>query len=294
MRLATRKFTTATLIASISASSTLMVGCETQFGQAVEETWDEMGNVGKTAVIGIGTFFGAWALGMDPEDAAILAGVVAGITFVTLTVMDQYEATEEDEQVMEQEYENRRETMTNAERTVIANEGAKLAVKVGETETSILVMIVDAETGESVDGQVYEIAKSEVENLETLEDVQDTLEEREDVTEEQEEALSTETVEEVAGPTPTPPNNGQDTNTPPRHGYGPTGIASGSDDTPDVGPGPTEQPDPVDNPPVVDSGDNTSPTPGPNANPNPQNQPQVNAEDIRFGRIGSENVIFRL
>lgn len=289
MRLATRKFTTATLIASISVSSTLMVGCETQFGQAVEETWDEMGNVGKTAVIGLGTFFGAWALGMDPEDAAILAGVVAGITFVTLTVMDQYEASEEEEQVMEQEYENRRETMTNAERTVIANEGAKLAVKVGETQTTILVMIVDAETGESVDGQVYEIAKSEVENLETLEDVQDTLDDREGVTDEQEEALSTEPAE----PAPRLANNdAPNTDPPPRHGYGPTGTPSGNndtpDDTPDIDPGPTN------NPPVVDSGDSTGPTPGPNANPDPQNQPQVDAQDIRFGRIGSENVIFRL
>lgn len=226
-----RKCTTAVLVASISASSLLSVGC----GTWVEETWNNMGDEVKALLIGGGAFAIAWAAGMDPGEAAIVGAVVGGVTYVGIKVYKSREASREDAQVAEVQYQERVEDLTYGERTIIQEEQAKIAVIVGEDPDAgtVDIMLKDPDTGKFVDETVYTLKKEDIEGLKSLEDIQEELEQKPNVTPKQRESLSTKRVIEVE---PTSPED---------------------------------------------------PTP-------PPRNPEPTADEIRLGKVGEENVLFRI
>lgn len=241
----TRKCTTAVLLASLTTSSLFTTGC----GTWVEETWDEMGDGVKALLVGGGAFLIAWAAGMDPGEAAIVGAVVGGVTYVGIKVYKSRQASQQEVEVANDEYEEHVEDLTYGERTIIQEKKAKIAVIVGEDPAAgtVDIMLKDPDTGEFVDDTVYTLKKEELQDLQSLEDMQQELEKKPDVTPKQREALST---ERVIKTTPSDPTT------------------------------PTPTPTPADQPRATDP---TTPTPAP-----------VEADDIRVGKVGEENVIFRI
>lgn len=250
-----RNYTLVLLAGAVGAAS-LCGGCETSGGTAAT-TGGIFG--GLTALI-------ASAAGMDTEEALLLgAGVgllAGGITYYVVEA-EKREAEAYELSRAQHMGQQRVEDLTVAEANAIETEDAKLAVLVSRDQTHSQVIMVDPDTLEPVDDQIYNVPNSEFAKMESVGDLQRKA------TAEESKHLSTQRVRDIGGD-----ETGRrarasrsDAGSPGQR----AGSASGAATSGSVNAEPTQPAETV----VADSS-------------------EVDPERIRFGKLGSENVIFKL
>lgn len=256
MRIA-RKQTVRGAAALVIIAGTTLPGCSSALGCGIGG-----------AIGAVTAFIVAKSAGANDTQAGLwAAGVGAVACGVTYVVMEHQKrkADEEEKRIAVNAGQDRVETLTVAEKSIVDKQEHYLAVQVGETETTTLVMLVEPETGYPISDEVYEVPKSELDNLETLADVKRQEGETDNP------ALSTREYKRVQQES----NDRADVvgNTQPTTPPADSGATPPSDDVAIEGGAP--------------AGTTVATTPAPG-------EAVVSEDNIRFGKLGSKRVIFRV